>query len=343
MPLDNDLIPSNSISPVQSFLEKINLPEMIAGPAGKAISRLVAGVVEIPAAFLDGFAQSIKNKTEARKVVSTEVATAAAKLAANDSDIVARAAHNLLAKEYRHQKNKEEIAKKTIEILVHDTAQHSESKQNQSTSTQAPPPPPPDVDEDWLNVFEKFAEDASTDRMQTLWARVLAGEIRSPKTFSLKTLRFVSELDQETARIFEKYLPLVCGGSFLPIPEPFQGLEFSEMMHLQDAGLIAGVGGMVQQTFNLTKNLPIGIFNQGRVLLIESNSTRELRFSCALLTKIGIELSRIIQLPFSESELKKVIDRIPKDGIKSIALLGFSGNPNETLWQKPENPDATTG
>ena len=77
----------------------------------------MAGVLEIPAAYLDDFTESIKNKRKARAIVSQEVAAAAAKFAANDTDIVARAANNLLAKEYRHQKNKEEIAKKTIEIL----------------------------------------------------------------------------------------------------------------------------------------------------------------------------------------------------------------------------------
>jgi Protein of unknown function (DUF2806) len=244
----NDLTPTNGPSSIQSFIEKLNLPEMVAGPAGRAISRLVAGVFEIPAAYLDQFAQAIKSKTEAKQLVAKEVATVAAKLAANDTDIVARAAHNLLAKEYRYQKNKEAIARKTVEILEQDAAQNAGAKPAQPTPDAASSPP--EVEEDWLNVFEKYAQDASSDRMQELWAQVLAGEIRRPKTFSLKTLRFLSELDQETARLFEKYLPLVCNGSFLPTPQPLEGPEFSEMMHLQDAGLLTGIG-LVSQNFQI--------------------------------------------------------------------------------------------
>ena len=121
----------------------------------------MAGAIDIPAAILDSFAQSIKDKTAAGiSAVHNEVSIAAAKLAAGDTDIVARAAYNLLAKEYRRQKHREDIVRETIEIL----------EQEATTSAQPdakPSEPPPDVDGDWLNVFEKYAEDASTQRMQT--------------------------------------------------------------------------------------------------------------------------------------------------------------------------------
>jgi hypothetical protein len=90
--MSNELTPQPQPSSLLSdLLQKLNLPELIAGPAGKAISRLVAGVVEIPAAYLDSFAQSIKDKTAAKQLVSNEVAAAASKLAASDTNIVARA------------------------------------------------------------------------------------------------------------------------------------------------------------------------------------------------------------------------------------------------------------
>lgn len=184
--MGNELTPTEPPSFATELIQKFNLPEMIAGPAGKAISRLIAGAVEIPAAYLDAFAQSIKNKTEAKKVVSNEVATAAAKLAASDTNVVARAAHNLLAKEFRNQQNKEAIARKTIEILEEEAPTDPGERNANQENRQ----PAPDVDEDWLNIFERHAADASSERMQMLWARVLAGEIRKPKTFSLKSLRY---------------------------------------------------------------------------------------------------------------------------------------------------------
>ena len=172
--MSNDLVPApTSSSALTQFLQELNLPHVIAGPAGKALSRLVAGALEIPVAYMDRFAQEIRNKTEARQVVSKEVAAAAARFAAADEDIVARAVYNLIAKEYRHQKSKEDIAKKTIEILQQDSA-----------GGQAQPQQPlPDVDDEWMNVFERHAQEATNERMQLLWARILAGEIRQPKEF----------------------------------------------------------------------------------------------------------------------------------------------------------------
>lgn len=66
--MSDDLIPTDEFLPVQRFIEKLNLPEMVAGPAGKAISRLVAGAVEVPAAYLDQFVQAIRSKTEAKQL-----------------------------------------------------------------------------------------------------------------------------------------------------------------------------------------------------------------------------------------------------------------------------------
>lgn len=49
-----------------SWLEVLadgGLPQIIAGPAGKAISRLVGATIEIPAAYIDGYAQTSEIKT----------------------------------------------------------------------------------------------------------------------------------------------------------------------------------------------------------------------------------------------------------------------------------------
>src|SRR5271165_851142 len=243
--MTNDLVPSPPSSPLEVFIKQFNLPEIIAGPAGKAIGRLVASFVEIPAAYLDDFAQGIKNRTSAKQVVNNEVAAAAARLASNGHDIVARAAHNLIAKEYRRQKNKEDIAIKTIDILVET------SQQPKPSETRLPPQ---DVDEDWLNVFEKYAEDASSERMQMLWARVLAGEIRTPKRFSLKTLRFLAELDSYTAQLFEKYAPMVCYQTFMPTTRRTDGVELNELLHLENAGVVTGVGGLLHQSVKVPPN-----------------------------------------------------------------------------------------
>ena len=56
-----------------------------------------------------------------------------------------------------------------------------------------------DVDDDWLNLFARLAEDKSSDELKGLFGRILAGEIRSPGAFSLRTIQFLSTLSKEDA------------------------------------------------------------------------------------------------------------------------------------------------
>ncbi len=276
-------------------------------------------------------------------MVNTEVAAAAAKLAANDHDIVARAAHNLIAKEYRRQKNKEDIAIKTIDLLEQQTAAQRPS-QSSASEKEAPPE---DVDQDWLNVFEKYAEDASSEKMRILWARILAGEIRAPREFSLKTLRFVSELDPYTAQLFEQYAPLVCNGSFIPSTPHLEGQELTQLLHLQDVGVLTGVGGTLNQKFKIPPSGPTGLLYQNRLVLIKAQPGLEFNVPSIILTNIGKELLTIIEQPFDLVRLRELVERLPKQSFNSVELPAVGGPdgmiimPGALIWKKPEEPVRT--
>jgi hypothetical protein len=207
--MSTDIVPSPPAG-FSSFIKELNLPSIVAGPAGAAIARLIGATVDIPVAYLEGFARDIRFRTEAKEAVNNEIVVAAARISAGDQDVVARAAQSLIRKEFRRQKNKEEIAVKTIDLL-RDNAESFHEQSSRSTTAESPS----DVDADWLNVFERYAEDASTERLQLQWARILAGEIQKPKSFSLKTLRFVSELESYTAKMYEKYALFVFDSDFI--------------------------------------------------------------------------------------------------------------------------------
>ena len=62
----------------------------------------------------------------------------------------------------------------------------------------------PDVepDHDWTARFFEYAQDVSTEGMQSLWAKVLAGQVERPGSSSLHTLGILRDLDRDTARLF---------------------------------------------------------------------------------------------------------------------------------------------
>ena len=295
----------------------------------KALNRLVGASVEIPAAYLDRVAQRAKAKTNSYVAVEDAVAKAVALGVATDEELARRAMTNLVAKEYRKQENREAIARGFLSEL-----------QNDQSQTDAAVEQPPDVDDDWLNVFERFAEDATSDRMQKLWARVLAGEVRSPGRFSMRTLRFLSEFSQSDALLFED----LCNSAFAGLAP--KGLihqndekgDITQLLKLEAAGLISGVsGGGVTHTraFNTSGYCFVVEGNIG--LQMKGAPGATLTCECYLLTPLGSELIDLIPARDQLAVARKFALSIRSDIIAEAMMIkvGVDGmsDPFEALWQ----------
>ncbi|HLY88415.1 MAG TPA: DUF2806 domain-containing protein, partial [Acetobacteraceae bacterium] len=75
-----------------------------------------------------------------------------------------------------------------------------------ATSDMAPDAPP--ISEDWMNVFESEAAHMGSEQMQHLFGKILAGEIRRPTSYSIKTIRLVAQLDNQAASLFKRLCSL---------------------------------------------------------------------------------------------------------------------------------------
>lgn len=60
------------------------------------------------------------------------------------------------------------------------------------------------ADADWFNTFTQLAEDVSNKTMQNLWAKILAGEITQPGSFSTKTLKTFRAMSITDAKLLAK-------------------------------------------------------------------------------------------------------------------------------------------
>lgn len=74
--------------------------------------------------------------------------------------------------------------------------------------------PAEETDHDWTARFFNHVQDVSSNEMQVLWARVLAGEVERRGSTSVRTLEILRNLDQSTAGLFRTALLSL----FLPIP-----------------------------------------------------------------------------------------------------------------------------
>ena len=57
-------------------------------------------------------------------------------------------------------------------------------------------------DPDWTARFFDDIQDISSEEMQSLWAKVLAGEVERPGSTSIRTLSILKNLDQAAASLF---------------------------------------------------------------------------------------------------------------------------------------------
>ena len=87
----------------------------------------------------------------------------------------------------QEQENVEKVTSAAAADLVND----------ESVANESP-------DDDWIKRFFKYAQDVSSDQMQELWGRILAGEIRRPGQYSLRTLDFIRSISQNEANLIEQ-------------------------------------------------------------------------------------------------------------------------------------------
>ncbi len=100
------------------------------------------------------------------------------------------------------------------------------------------------VDEDWILRFFNSVQDVSRAEMQRIWAGILAGEIRRPSSFSLRTLETLHNISKDEAELFQrihKYIIKNGKRRYIPNEDVLlqnAGINYSDIVRLEECGLI---------------------------------------------------------------------------------------------------------
>lgn len=179
------------------------------------------------------------------------------------------------------------------------------------------------VNPDWATRFFDIVQDISDETMQDLWGRVLAGEIKCPKSYSLRTLDVLRNITCEEARLFEKVANYVMydRSHFVYYDPSFREndkieLTYEEIAKLTEIGLIQAGGGLVHSHLHNKEGKTIinAMAYANYVLLIEQPSTyQEISFPIYPLTKAGAEIFPLIKVTPNDEYLKAYANRLKKD------------------------------
>lgn len=146
------------------------------------------------------------------------------------------------------------------------------------------------VDKDWMNRFLDIAETISDDEMRDLWARVLAGEVKRPTTYSLRTLDVLRNITKTEAELIVKSSNYIVGNSICT--ENF-ALTLDEQLLLDDMGIIYGeqlYTSLIPSTGKM--QFPL---NRQMILWIYAPVNLHMSIKCHKLTKAGRDILNLIQ------------------------------------------------
>ena len=154
--------------------------------------------------------------------------------------------------------------------------------------------------------------------MQDLWGRILAGEVKRPKSYSLRTLEALRNITREEAELFEQIAQYVLfDGSYYIYNDTSEksenrSIDYETIAQLVEVGFIQP-GSMVTQNYltkgqSLTQNL---FYGKRYIAFIELPSSIE-KISVPIypLTKIGIELYKLITIKPNIEYFKNILQKI---------------------------------
>ena len=323
------------------------IPAPIRKNAFKAVDRLCSALIDVPVGALERRAAEKRAESEARIKIRDEITTQITQQIKVNPEYALRAGHKYAEKIIREQRNLDKIsaiaAEELKKAIATETTNRSTDEPNKEVSAEATNQRTDNneettINDDWLNNFENEARPKSTEEMQRRFGRILAGEIKNPGSYSIKAVKLLGELEQDTAALFKRFCSACVVVEVLGIPNSEQvfdarvlslggslssnalskhGLGIDQLNILNEYSLITS-GDFSLHDYNLASlydynlcieyednPLLLPFQHQGKHWILlptpERDNTPELRLSGVMLSQVGRELFSIVdQEPMPE-------------------------------------------
>jgi hypothetical protein len=226
-------------------------------------------------------------------------------------DLQRRALVRFAAEEARKQVNIESITRRAIPLL-NDGAR------------------PESMDEDWIAAFFDTCRLISNEQMQSVWAKVLAGEANSPGAFSKRTIALLGSLDRTDARMFEELCAFAwsIGGHNVPLvfdmAAPFyssNGLTFDVLNHLASIGVIslAHFTRFSIEFVEGTAQVDAVYAPSSARITISLGAKRDVNVGNVLFTQVGRELATICEARSVDGYVDFALKQLRASGVQCEA------------------------
>ena len=320
----------------------VNIPalEKLLDYAASGIGSVAGTLLARWKAKREADANRIAAEGEARVLLVQAEAQAEAReiLLSHDSvvsgtlDITGRVDQRILFQERKRQRNIESVVGSAARQLADKTVAREEP------------------DHDWTARFFNSVQDVSSEDMQTLWSKVLAGEVERKGSTSVQTLGILRNLDRATAELFRR----LCSAAVFLGPDPNQifdarvpsldgnaganslrayGLDFGALNRLNEHGLIISD---YNSWYDYQMAIGIGVHsgpvvripfafqgkNWGLVPQQERKPTTPYKLSGVALTLSGRELAKVIELREMKEYARDLAKYFLNEKLRMIEAMG---------------------
>ena len=226
-------------------------------------------------------------------------------MTSEDIDLfIKRTSYRFTFQELLRQKNLDSVFDKTFSILENEPQEDSHTDEQ--------------IDNDWMLRYINAVQDITDEDMQLLWACVLAGELKKPKTYSLRTLEVLRNLSKEEAVLFKNYCSYaVTAGDniFIPNSKTYfktNAIEYRNLILLGECGLII-TNDNINYSVNIEKKTLV--FVGGDLLLsavTKNGAKKKMEIAQYPFTSAGKELYRLTDAIISEEIFLSLAKEVKK-------------------------------
>ena len=352
LPVETEDTVGTAIDAAADFALDQSIPPPIRKGLWAAAKRLGTALVESPAGYLERRSAEKWAETEARVKIIEESGDQIRQQIKIDPEFPQRASRTFARQILREQYNREKVLGITTNILKEGEYDDSANQQTDNEAEKT-------INADWFNIFEKEASQKSDEDMQIRLAKVLAGEIVTPGSHSVKAVKALGNMDREVAEVFQRLCSMLVVLEDLvdkrvtDIRVPLigkdagrnelkeYGLRFGEIVLLIEYDLVAPnyetLADYQSCILDKKENAADPFRHQGRYWILEPSQEREvkseLKLSGIQLSLVGSQLFHIVEQIPMQQYTKDLKDFFAKQQLQMVEVSILHEGEN-IIWRK---------
>ena len=204
------------------------------------------------------------------------------------------------------------------------------------------------VEEDWLYAWKEYAGRVSAEDLQKLWGSVLAGEIKSPGRYSIRTMEFLKTLSKAEADVISKLARYSVDGRIARSQTTYleaNGISFELLLRMQELGIVSGVEAVGLNTTYKTVvpgRFVRALVSNGKALIVEHDDPEKtLELEVYLLTDVGVQILGLGSFEPDVEYLKLVGKQVAAQGFNVQLCDWRQISESEGQYFNPERIDAS--